>query len=72
MQFTQRQKGSVPTTNVSVTDALHLATAQYDECDILVTNDRGFLRIANKYIITELPKSLDIALDRLQQQLSSC
>lgn len=36
------------TTNIAAPDALHLATAIFTQCDILVTNDDDFLGIAKQ------------------------
>jgi predicted nucleic acid-binding protein len=52
------------TTNVGATDALHLATAMYTKCNILVTNDDDFLGIVNRnnYMLATKAKEFDKAL----------
>jgi predicted nucleic acid-binding protein len=45
------------TTNIGATDALHLATAWYMACDILVTNDDDFLGIVKRNINVVVTKS---------------
>jgi predicted nucleic acid-binding protein len=53
-------------TNIGATDALHLATAWYTGCDILVTNDDDFLAIVRSHMkgmIATKAKDFNRALD---------
>jgi len=53
-------------TNIGAQDALHLATAINVECNILVTRDRDFRRIADDYIITTSPENILTAISKLK------
>lgn len=50
-------------TNIGAQDAIHLATALAVGCNILVTRDKHFRRIADDYIIATLPENFDNALE---------
>ena len=52
-------------TNIGANDALHLATAKNERCNILVTTDKSFCQIADEYIVATLPQNFNKALDRL-------
>jgi len=52
-------------TNVGAADAIHLATAVAAECDILVTNDKDFRKIAEPYILAAPPARAIEALQEL-------
>ena len=43
-------------TNIDPSDSLHLATAIYYSCDILVTSDTTFIPLARPYIISARPE----------------
>lgn len=49
-------------TNIETTDLFHLATALEFGCDILVTADSEFAKLAKDYIITTLPEGIDKVL----------
>lgn len=55
-------------TNIESTDSLHLATALHFRCDILVTSDSDFLRLAKPYIIATTPEGIDNALKEYQRR----
>lgn len=49
-------------TNIETTDIFHLATALEFGCDILVTADSDFAKLAKDYIITAVPEAADKAI----------
>lgn len=49
-------------TNIEATDVFHLATALEFGCDMLVTADRDFAKLAKEYIITTVPEGFEKAL----------
>lgn len=53
-------------TNIGAQDAIHLATALEAGCNILVTRDKDFLRIADDYIIATLPDNILVAIRELE------
>lgn len=55
------------TTNVSATDAIHLALAVEIGCNILVTRDKDFRSIADDFILAILPEDIDKALAKLNR-----
>lgn len=54
-------------TNLDPTDSFHLATALYYGCDILVTSDSTFLKLARPYMIANTPDGFDRALVQYRQ-----
>ena len=50
-------------TNIESTDVFHLATALEYGCDILVSGDSDFVRLAREYIVAVTPDGIDRALD---------
>ena len=55
------------TTNIFFADAMHLALAKESGCNILVTRDQDFRRIADDFILAVLPEQIDIALTKLSR-----
>lgn len=53
-------------TNIGAQDALHLATALAVECNILVTRDKHFRRIADDYMIATFPEDILAAIANLK------
>ncbi len=49
-------------TNIEATDIFHLASALEFGCDILVTADSDFAKLAKDYIITAVPEAADKAI----------
>ena len=58
-------------TNIGATDSIHLATAIGTRCDILVTRDKDFQRIANDYILAIFPENIDKVLLELAAKTPS-
>jgi len=56
------------TTNIFFADAMHLAMAVEIGCNILVTRDKDFKRIADHIIMAILPEEIDIALTKLAKK----
>lgn len=56
-------------TNIGATDAIHLASAVIIGCDILVTRDNDFCRIADDYILSILPEQIEGALKILNTKI---
>ena len=54
-------------TNIEATDVFHLATALEFGCDLLVTSDADFLKLAGSYIIAVTPESFQRGLAELGQ-----
>ena len=54
-------------TNIGAQDALHLATALVVGCNILVTRDKHFRRIADDYIIATFPENILAAIRELEE-----
>ena len=54
-------------TNIETTDVFHLATALEYTCDILVTSDADFLKLASELIIAVVPERIDRGLDDFRQ-----
>ncbi len=54
-------------TNIESTDVFHLATALEYPCDILVSGDSDFIRLARDYIIAVTPDGIDRALAEFHQ-----
>ena len=54
-------------TNIAAPDALHLALAKESGCNMLVTRDKDFRRIADGFILSILPEEIDIALTKLNR-----
>jgi len=52
-------------TNIAPADAIHLATALGAGCDVLVSRDSEFLAIAQSYIPTASPESINGVLKKL-------
>ena len=50
-------------TNIEATDVFHLATALEFGCDILVTSDADFLKLAGSYIIAVPPERFERGLE---------
>ena len=50
-------------TNIESTDVFHLATALEYPCDILVSGDSDFVRLARDYIIAVSPEGIERSLD---------
>lgn len=55
------------TTNIFFADAMHLALAKESGCNILVTRDKDFRRIADDIILAILPEEMDVALTKLSR-----
>ena len=53
-------------TNIGARDAIHLATAKGYECNILITRDKYFRKIANEYIIATFPENILKAIKELE------
>ncbi len=50
-------------TNLDAADSLHLATALHYGCDILITSDSDFVRLARPYVIATTPDGFDRAFE---------
>ena len=55
------------TTNMFFADAMHLALAVESGCNILVTRDQDFRRMADDFILAILPEGIDTALAKLHK-----
>jgi len=55
-------------TNIGATDAIHLAAAKEIGCNILVTRDNDFRRIADDFIVSILPEQIDHALAMMNKK----
>lgn len=65
-----KAEGYCAVTNIGATDAIHLAAAKEIGCNILVTRDNDFKRIADDFILSILPEELDSALGKLKKKMS--
>ncbi len=52
-------------TNLAAADSLHLATALYYDCQLLVSSDSDLIKIAGTYILATSPEGFHNALDSL-------
>ena len=55
-------------TNIEATDVFHLSTAIEYGCDILVSGDNDFVKMAQGYIIAVLPERLERGLEEFRQR----
>jgi len=62
-----KAEGYCAITNIGAMDAIHLAAALEIGCNILVTRDSDFKRIADDYILSILPEQIDRALKELKK-----
>lgn len=53
-------------TNIGARDAIHLATALIVGCNILVTRDKDFRRIADDYILATFPENILTAVKEIE------
>lgn len=66
-EFWDKAEDYCSATNIGATDAIHLASAVIIGCDILVTRDKDFRRIADDYILSILPEQIEGALRQLRR-----
>jgi predicted nucleic acid-binding protein len=58
-------------TNIGARDAIHLATALAVGCNILVTRDKDFRRIADDYIVATFPENILSAVSDIEHYIKT-
>lgn len=65
-EFWDKAEEFCSATNIGAADAIHLASAIGMGCNVLVTRDKDFRRIADNYILSILPEELEKGLSKLR------